>query len=121
MAFRRFILNGVISCFPRGILRAETMRFADELRSPKEIGLPEKKKVPAAKVRKFEKMISGKSKKQFAGWKPQDEQTEALLKLVKKKQTSRKNVIKVETDEGGEQAEVIDLMQVLKRSLAGKR
>lgn len=119
-----FVMRGkeyLIAIFSdHGILRAETMRFADELRSPKEIGLPEKKKVSAAKVRKFEKMISAKSKKQFAGSKLQDEQTEALLKLVKKKQASRKNVIKVETDEGGEQAEVIDLMQVLKRSLAGK-
>lgn len=118
-----FVMRGkeyLVSIFSdHGILRAETMRFADELRSPSEVGLPKKKKVPPAKVRKFEKLIGTKSKKEFSGSKLQDEQTEALLKLVKKKQGSRKNVIKVESNEG-EQAQVIDLMQILKKSLAGK-
>ena len=33
-----------------GILRAETMRFSDEVRSPKEVGLPEAKAAPKAAV-----------------------------------------------------------------------
>src|SRR5262249_44347396 len=45
-----FVMRGkeyLVSIFPEdGILRAETMRFADEIRSPKEVGLPEEKKVP---------------------------------------------------------------------------
>ena len=49
-----FVMRGkeyLVAIFPEnGILRAETMRFADELRSPREIGLPEKKKLPAATV-----------------------------------------------------------------------
>ena len=43
-----FVMRGkeyLIAIFAeKGLLRAETMRFADELRSPKEIGLPKKKK-----------------------------------------------------------------------------
>ena len=118
-----FVMRGkeyLVAIFSdHGILRAETMRFADELRSPAELGLPKKKKVPAATVRKFKKLISSRSKKEFAGAKLQDEQAESLLKLVKKKQKDRSNVVKVETEER-EPAKVIDLVAVLKKSLAGK-
>lgn len=101
-----------------GILRAETMRFPDEVRSPDKIGLPDrKKKIPAASVRKFETLIKKKTKRQF---KPdKDENTARLLKLVKKKQSSRKNIVEVEAEEA-DTGNVIDLMQVLKKSLAGR-
>src|SRR5205807_5773804 len=50
-----FVMRGkeyLVSIFPEnGILRAETMRFKDELRAPKEVGLPDMKKVPAATVK----------------------------------------------------------------------
>ena len=56
-----FVMRGkeyLVAIFPEnGILRAETMRFVDEIRSPKEIGLAEKKKVSAATVKKFERLI----------------------------------------------------------------
>jgi len=101
------------------ILRAETMRFADELRSPADVGLPKKPKLPAATVRKFEKVIGAKSKKQLSPSWLKDEQSERLLKLVKKKNAQRKNVVVVET-EPRETGKVIDLVAVLKKSLAGK-
>jgi DNA end-binding protein Ku len=118
-----FVMRGkeyLVAIFSdHGILRAETVRFVDELRSPEDLGLPKKKKVPAASVRKFEKLISSKSKQEFAGAKLQDEQAEALLKLVKKKEKKRSNVVEVETEER-EPAKVIDLVAVLKKSLSGK-
>lgn len=100
-----------------GILRAETMRFPDEVRSAKKIGLPQKKKVPAASVRKFETLIKKKAKKTFSPEK--DENTAKLLKLVKQKKASPKNIVEVESEEP-EKGNVIDLVQVLKRSLSGK-
>jgi len=82
--------------------------------------LPKKKpKVPAATVRKFEKLIGSKSKKQLSPERLKDEQTERLLKLVKKKSAQRKNVVEVETEKR-EPGKVIDLVAVLKKSLAGK-
>ena len=119
-----FVMRGkeyLVAIFAEhGILRAETMRFPDELRSPEDVGLPKKKpRVPAATVHKFEKLISGKSKKQLSPARLKDEQTEQLLKLVKKKSAQRKNVVKVETEER-EPGKVIDLVAVLKKSLAGK-
>ncbi|HVI71924.1 MAG TPA: Ku protein [Pyrinomonadaceae bacterium] len=119
-----FVMRGkeyLIAIFSdNGILRAETMRFADELRSPSEVGLPKKKAAPKAAVQKFEKIIANKSKKQFSPNKLADKQTDSLLKLVKKKQSKRGNVVKVE-DEMETDHKVIDLVQVLKKSLGGKK
>ena len=102
-----------------GILRAETMRFPDEVRTHKEVGLPEKKKVSAAAVRKFETLIKKKAKREFSPDK--DEETERLLKLVKKKQSKASNVVEIKDYQQKDEGEGVDLIQVLKRSLAGKK
>jgi len=119
-----FVMRGkeyLVSIFPEnGILRAETMRFADEIRSAKEIDLPEKKKVPAATVKKFEKLIEKHSDKQLSLKELKDEQTEKLLKLVEKKRKQHKGVVEVEEPER-DKGKVVDLMAALKQSLAGKR
>ena len=119
-----FVMRGkeyLVSIFPEnGILRAETMRFADEIRSPKEIDLPEKKKVPAASVKKFERLIEKHSAKQLSLKELKDEQTEKLLKLVAKKRKQHKDIVEVEESKP-EEGKVIDLMTALKKSLAGKR
>ncbi len=119
-----FVMRGkeyLVAIFSdKGILRAETMRFADELRSPSDIGLPKKKEAPKATVHKFEKMIASKSKKQFTPTKLADKQTDSLLKLVKKKQAKRSNVVKVE-EEVDTDHKVVDLVKILKQSLGGKK
>lgn len=119
-----FVMRGkeyLVAIFPENeILRAETMRFDDEIRSPKEIGLPEKKKVPAATVKKFENLIARHSGKRLSLKDLKDEQTEKLLKLVEKKRKQHKDVFEVEVPEP-EQGKVVDLMAALKKSLAGKR
>ncbi len=118
-----FVMRGkeyLIAIFSdKGILRAETMRFADELRSPADVGLPKKKEPSKATVSKFEKIIANKSKKQFSPAKLADKQTDSLLKLVKKKQSKRANVVEVE-EEADTDHKVIDLVAVLKKSLGGK-
>lgn len=119
-----FVMRGkeyLVAIFPEnGILRAETMRFSDEIRSPKEIDLPEKKKVAAAAVKKFERLIAKHSDKHLSLKELKDEKTEQLLKLVEKKRKQHKDVIEVEVPER-EEGKVVDLMEVLKKSLAGKR
>jgi DNA end-binding protein Ku len=119
-----FVMRGkeyLVSIFPENeILRAETMRFADEIRSPKEIDLPEKKKAPAATVKKFERLIEKHSARQLSMTQLKDEQTEKLLKLVAKKRKQHKDVVEVE-EPHREEGKVIDLMAALKKSLAGKR
>jgi DNA end-binding protein Ku len=118
-----FVMRGkeyLIAIFAEnGILRAETMRFSDELRSPEDIGIPKKPKLPKATVSKFERLVGTKSKKQLSRSKLEDEQAEKFRKLVAKKSSQRKNVVQVETAEP-EEGKVIDLVEVLKRSLKGK-
>lgn len=119
-----FVMRGkeyLVAIFSdKGILRAETMRFADELRSPSDVGLPKKKEAPKATVHKFEKLIANKSKKQFTPTKLADKQTDSLLKLVKKKQAKRENVVKVD-EEVDSDHKVVDLVKILKQSLGGKK
>lgn len=120
-----FVMRGkeyLVAIFSdNGVLRAEMMRFADELRSPSGVGLPKKQKIPAATVRKFEKLIGARTKKQFSTSKLEDEQSEKLLKLVKKKKSHRKNVVEVEVEsEAPAEGKVIDLVAVLKKSLSAK-
>ena len=121
-----FVIRGkeyLVAIFAEnGVLRAETMRFPEELRTPSEVGLPKKPKIPRATVTKFEKLISSKSKKELSPRKLEDEQTERLLKLVKKKSAQRKNIVEVDTDERDQrdQGKVVDLVAILKKSLAGK-
>jgi non-homologous end joining protein Ku len=101
-------------------MRAETMRFPDQIRSVKEIDMSEKKKVPAATVKKFENFIAKHSDKQLSLKELKDEKTAQLLKLVEKKRKQHKDVVEVEEPERDE-GKVVDLMEVLKKSLAGKR
>jgi DNA end-binding protein Ku len=120
-----FVMRGkeyLVAIFSdNGILRAELMRFADELRTPADIGLPKKTKVTTASVRKFEKLISARAKKQFSTTKLEDEQGEKLLKLVKKKKANRKNIVEVEAEaEPADDRKVVDLVAVLKKSLSAK-
>lgn len=119
-----FVMRGkeyLVAIFPEnGILRAETMRFADEIRSPKQVGLPEKKKLPAATVKKFERLIAKHSHKELSLKDLKDEQTEKLMKLVERKRKQHKNVVKVEVPER-EEGKVVDMMEALKKSLARKR
>jgi len=96
------------------------MRFAEEIRSAAEVGLPEKKKLPAATVKKFERLIAKHSHKQLSLKDFKDEQTEKLLKLVERKRKQHKDVVEVAVPER-EEGKVIDLMAALKKSLAGKR
>jgi DNA end-binding protein Ku len=105
-----------------GILRAETLRFADEIRKPSDVGLPEVPKVSAADVKKFETQIARHAKKvnlrEFL-----DDYTERLEKLVAAKERKKEDIVKApeelrdEEESGG--GEVVDLLAVLSRSLGG--
>ncbi|HUP60351.1 MAG TPA: Ku protein [Thermoanaerobaculia bacterium] len=103
-----------------GILRAETLRFHDEVRTPEQIGLPKKAKATAADVKKFESQIAKKSRKLDPG-ELLDDYEERLEKLVAAKQRKGEDVIRapegMKPEEPG--AEVVDLLAVLSRSLGG--
>ena len=102
-----------------GILRAETLRFHDEIRSAEDVGLPEKPKLQAKLVKAFETEI-GKTSRPLKIAELTDEYAERLEKVVKKKQKKGEGIVEVEVEPEEEQGgEVVDLMEALKRSLAG--
>jgi len=105
-----------------GILRAETLRFEDEVRKPGDVGLPEPAKVPPADVKKFEAQIARHAKK-LDLHELIDDYSERLEKLVAQKEKKKEDIVRApeessDEDEGGG-AEVVDLLAVLSRSLGG--
>ena len=100
-----------------GILRAETMRFKDAIRSPSDIGLPEKSKVPAELTRRFEQIIKKRSAEELSRDELHDETAAALLKIVKAKRARKENVV-VSGEAESDEAESTNLLTVLKQSLA---
>jgi DNA end-binding protein Ku len=104
-----------------GLLRAHTMRFAEELRTADSIGLPEVK-VDARKAKAMRTLI-GKHKLHGTPDKlleAHDDKEQKLEAAVRKKQKQGDDVIHVEPaneNAGGQMAEVIDLVAILKQSL----
>jgi DNA end-binding protein Ku len=103
-----------------GILRAETMRFHDEVRSPEDVGLPRKQKPAPNTVRAFERTISQRSRASLPAPELRDHETERLLKLVERKRKRKENVVEVPA-RGKHKPEVVDLLEVLRQSLEGPK
>jgi DNA end-binding protein Ku len=107
----------------RGILRAEMLRFADEVRSPEQIGLPTKVSADAAAVAQFAKAIKALTAKTLDRAELEDRRSARIVKLAEKKLRSGTDVVPADAD--AEEVEesstnVIDLMEVLKERLQGK-
>jgi DNA end-binding protein Ku len=103
-----------------GILRAETLRFKNELRTPEAVGLPKQVKAKPAEVKKFESLIAKKSGK-LAVSMMLDDYAQRVEKLVEKKKRANDDVVKVKgepapAEEGGG-GEVIDILEALRRSM----
>ncbi|MGR4069463.1 non-homologous end joining protein Ku [Billgrantia sp. C5P2] len=110
----------------KGILRAETLRFAEELRAPEEIDLPEAAKPDRERVKAMQKAIEALVEDDLEREALQDLQSQRIMARAEEKRSRGEDVITlgkedepdVEPEQGGE---VIDLMQVLKQSLAEGR
>lgn len=102
----------------RGILRAETLRFHDELRTPVDVGLPPLEEPPAADVQAIAREIDNHKTDTLDRNELTDEPGRRLLELIERKLEAGEDVIHApEEPEPEEGAEVIDLMQVLAESL----
>jgi DNA end-binding protein Ku len=105
-----------------GLLRAETLRFHDEVRSPKKVGISKARKAPSALVKKFEQAIAELQTKRLPTAELTDEHAERIEDLVQKKHRRGEDLVRSKTPaEKPEGADVIDLMEALKRSLKGAR
>jgi DNA end-binding protein Ku len=107
-----------------GVLRADTIRYADEIRTPDSIGLPKPKKVAAGKLSQFTKAIEDLKQTRLDMSELEDKDAQALRELVETKQQNDEDVIHQkgleeadpEATEGS--AKIVDLMAVLRKSLS---
>lgn len=108
-----------------GILRAEILRFSDELRSPQDVGLPKPGKAAARAVKPFADAIEALTKDTIDRDELTDRYAEAIGALVEAKLKKHKDVVRLsktetepEEEEAGGDGKVVDLMKLLKQRVA---
>jgi DNA end-binding protein Ku len=107
-----------------GVLRAETMRFADELRTPEDVGLPKAAKPPAKTVKVLSDAIRKLVHDRLDIHDMADLYAGKIHELVEAKEKKGEDVVDTsgadeeEVDEEGGGAEVIDLVKLLKQRLS---
>ena len=107
-----------------GVLRADTLRYTDEIRTPESIGLPKVKKPAAAKVTSFGKAIDALKQTRLDMSELADQDAQALRELAERKQKKDEDVIQqrgleeVDAEATQGSAQIIDLMEVLRKSLS---
>jgi DNA end-binding protein Ku len=128
VAIGSFVMRGheylVAIVSDNGVLRADTLRYTDEIRTPEMIGLPKRGKVAASKVTQFAKAIDELTRDALDMSELQDREAEELKELAESKKKHRDDVIHptgaeeedAEAAAGG--AKIIDLMEVLRKSLS---
>jgi DNA end-binding protein Ku len=100
-----------------GILRAETLRFADEIRDPESVGLPKAARPKPAEVKKLLTQMRKLNESTVSTTELKDPTAERMLKLVKTKKKKGEDVVELPEDDE-ESSGVIDLLEVLQRRLA---
>lgn len=103
-----------------GILRAETLRFADELRTPADLDLPEPAEPPAAEVRRMDREIGKRVEARLAVKELEDDSAERIRKLASGKARAGEDVVHLDEEDQERPSDIIDLMEILKRRLQGQ-
>ena len=103
-----------------GILRAESLRFADELRPVEDLGAKDGE-ARAELVKEFAKAIGKRTAEKLDDALLVDPQRGALEKLIEEKHERGHDVVQAPEGVAAADAEVIDLMEVLRRSLPGAK
>jgi DNA end-binding protein Ku len=102
----------------RGILRAEILRFADEVRTAEDVGLPDRPRVAKKAVADMQAAIDELADDAIDPDELADVDLERIRALAKKKHGKGDDVVEVETSRKSVKAATIDLMEVLKQRLA---
>jgi DNA end-binding protein Ku len=103
-----------------GTLRAVTMRFADELRTPKDVGLPTVLRTSAERRQEMERALAELTEKELDRKLLDDEYAAALRELAEAKRDAGRDVVEIEEappEDEEESADVIDIMAVLKERM----
>jgi DNA end-binding protein Ku len=103
-----------------GVLRAETLRFSNELRTAEDVGLPKAAKVSAADERKMAAQMKKLYATKFSPKELKDTVAGELIKIAQKKKKAGDDVVKItasESEPAEPSGDVLDLMERLRRSL----
>lgn len=124
-----FVMRGreyLVAILSEGeLLRAETLRFPDELRTPAEAGVPKAVKAPAKRVKAFAAAIAERTRDSLDMDELSDRYAEAIHELVEAKEKKGKDIVgaaalKGDEDEPSAGADVVDLVQLLRQRLSAK-
>jgi DNA end-binding protein Ku len=111
----------LIAIFARnGILCAETLRFADELRNPQSIGLPEPAPAARRSVSAFGRSIDALFTKSLSRRELADKTTESLRAIIDKKKKAGRDLVRTDDptdDVDSDSPDDVDLLKAIKRSL----
>jgi DNA end-binding protein Ku len=105
-----------------GSLRAVTMRFAAELRTPDNVGLPSVVKAPDERRQEMERALAELTEDELDLELLDDEYASALRELAEAKRDLGRDVVEIEeapAEDDEESADVIDIMAVLKERMGG--
>jgi DNA end-binding protein Ku len=137
-AIAHFVMSGkayAVAIFAdRGILRAETLRFGDELRKPQDLGVVASGKADATRVSEIQRAITKLERDELDASALSDPEASSLLELAQQKLKREQDVVRApeipaeeepETDgeaaesERGEErgGEVIDLFALIQQRL----
>lgn len=119
-----FVMRGkayVVAIVSRGgTLRALTMRYHDELRTPEGVGLPELETADATEVARYEKAMKRLTENALNLTELEDRASQRLRKLAQSKLKKGQDVHKVDESEvepEDDESPVVDIIELLKRSL----
>jgi DNA end-binding protein Ku len=115
----------LIAIFARdGVLCAETLRFHDEIRDPRAIGLPEPTPAAVERVAAFTRSIDALSARTVPRDELTDQTTQALKALIEKKMKAGRDVVRAEVEPKADAADVddeeegdADLLETIRQSL----
>ena len=107
-----------------GTLRAVTMRFATELRTPDDVGLPRATRSSAERRQEMERAVAELTADELDVTLLEDEYTEKLVELAQLKREAAQDVVEIEEappedEDGG--ADIIDIMSVLRERMGAAR
>jgi DNA end-binding protein Ku len=106
----------------QGILRAQTLRFQDEVRTPADVDLPEPGAISSTKRKQFAAAIDGLYVEELPLDELEDDYEKRLAELVERKHRQGDDVVETESYElpaDAEDADEIDLLQTIRLSLHG--
>lgn len=106
-----------------GILRAETLRFAAEIRSRKDVGLEEASDPDPEVADRLAEAIDDMTSESLDPSELEDRYSERMEALVREKLAEGEDVVTIPEEaraEEAEEVEIVDLMEVLKRRLRGE-